>query len=215
MNDEQRRILELLFDGEAVDDDDPLGLDLPEAVVYLRQLALLRDLSRRHDPGSAFPPRLAVIIPRRLGSRNRAAALALAACLLLMAIAARRRPAGDRVPDPMAIAPPAASPNVEVAGGAAVLPWSRGPSVEVELYRWANAESPRREDAARIVLARVEGLHTRPASREVLALELANSAKGPVPRIDRSVSSHASPTPGPSRRPGPSGRRRPNHLPRA
>jgi hypothetical protein len=215
VNDERRQILERFFDGEAVNDDPRAAANEPEDDAYLRQLGLLRELSRRHDPASASPPRRAVVIPPRPGFRKYAAILALAASLLLMVFAARRWPMGDRVPHPMPVASPEASTNAEVVVDAAVVPRSRGPSVEIELYRWANAESPRREDAARIVLARVEGLHARPASREVLALELANSVTGSVPRIARSVSSHATTTPGPSRRPAPSNRHRPIHPPRA
>jgi hypothetical protein len=215
VNDERRQSLERFFDGEAVNDDPRVAADEPEADAYLRQLGLLRELARRHDPASACPPQRSVVIPPRPGFRKYAAILALAASLLLMVFAARRWPPGDRVPHPMPVASPTASPNAEVVVDATVMPRSRGPSVEVKLYRWANAESPRREDAARIVLARVEGLHARPASREVLALELANSMTGSVPRLARSVSSHATTTPGSSRRPAPSNRNRPAPSPRA
>ncbi len=214
MNDEQRLLLERLFDGEPVDDPRALADDA-DARAYLRQLALLRELSLRHDPAATQSRRCPMAFPPRRRGRTFAKRMALAASLLLMALLARHVRRTDREPASTPPAPAKSSVSAAVASVATIRPQSHRTPMEVRIYRWANAASPGREDAARIVLSRVEPLHGRPASHEVLALELANSTAGSVPRLLRSVSSHATSTPGSSRRPVPSNRPRPLSPPRA
>ncbi len=212
MNDDRRKILERLFDDELAADDPIAAADDAEARVYLAQLALLRELSRRHDPASTKIGRRPTVPQTRFKLRSLAITAALAASFLLTASLVRKRPPADRPPELVSNAPAKSS---SVAVGATVRPRAQRPSMEVELYRWANAASPRREDEARSVLSHVDGIHARPASREVLALELANSPSGLIPRLPRSRSSHATSSSGSNRKPFPSHRHRSVSSPRA
>ncbi|MGO9464681.1 MAG: hypothetical protein ACLQVF_11085, partial [Isosphaeraceae bacterium] len=94
-------------------------------------------------------------------------------------------------------------------------PRSPRPTLEVELYRWANESSPYPDDAAGVVLSRVGSLRGRHASREILALELANATPGSAIKIPRSEASPATATPGLIRKPGSSRRHRFSSSPRA
>ena len=185
MNIERRQSLERLFDREPPVGDPAESADDPEARVYLRQLDALRALSRRHDPSASAAIRRPPTLPPRRGRPPVAGLIALAASLLLSASLAwpGRRP--DRV---SGVATAVKLGRSEITEVPPAIPRPPRPSVEVELYRWANAASPGREDAARILLSGVEAGRGRRSSREVLALVLANSSEGPAASLARSVS---------------------------
>jgi len=94
-------------------------------------------------------------------------------------------------------------------------PRSPRPPLEVELYRWANHLSPYREGSAGVVLPRVGSLQQRPASQEILALELANATPGSAIKIPRPEASSPTATPGSLRKSGSSRRHRLFASPRA
>jgi hypothetical protein len=217
VNDERRLALERFFDGEADADDPRVAADGPEARDYLRRLGLLRDLARRHDPAADLPSRRPVVVPPRPRGRIVATALALAAGVLFLFLSFAARSGLRTGREPASL--PAGGPQPTASAGVAVAATARSrsprPPLEVELYRWANASSPHREEAARVVLSRVASLHGRPASREILALELANATPGSFVKLPRSVAPQAAATPGSIRRPGPSRRHRPSPSPKA
>lgn len=185
MNDELRMRLGRHFDGEPP--EAPLGdpADGPEARAYLRQLDALRELARRHDPAARSPHRCAVVFPVRPRRRVLAATMALAASMLVGVIALRTQPRAVPV-----VAPRTAS-GLRVAATHRVR--TARPPLEVEIYRLANSASPERDDVVRAVLSWGEPRHGRAASREVLALELANAPPGLAPRLARSAATHAGP----------------------
>jgi hypothetical protein len=207
--------MERLFDGEPVADDACEAAAAAESLAYLRRLGLLRELAQRHDPAAAAPPRLPVFVPPRSRRRIFATVLALAASVWFATLAVRY---GVRTnPEPASI--PTGPPRPSARAGVAVAStaWARSPRppLEVELYRWANESSPYREDAAGVVLSRVGSLQGRPASREILALELANATPGSAVKLPRSVASQATATPDSIRKPGSSRRHRLSPSPRA
>jgi hypothetical protein len=189
MNDERRLLLERLFDGEARAQDHLSEGDDPQARAYLRQLELLRALARRHDPDAEAPARrsgAAVDRPRR---RALTVSLAVAASLMITALGMRF---GMRT-KPATIPPPAGPSRSGLIAATNQARVSR-PSLEVELFRWANAISPRREDAVAGVLARVASPRGRSPAREVLVLELANATPGSSAKLPRSIGSHTAAT---------------------
>ncbi len=215
MNDERRQILERLFDGEPVADDPRDAADDDESLGYLRQLSLLRELALRHDPTAAIPPRRPVYVPPRSRRRILATVLAVAASVLFMVLMINygRRTDRELASIPAARARPSAGTNV--ADEQTASPRSPRPPLEVELYRWANESSPYRDDAAGVALSRVGAHHGRPASREILALELANAVPGSAVNFPRSVGSRASASPGSVRKLGSSRRHQISPSPRA
>jgi hypothetical protein len=215
MNDERRQTLERLFDGEPVGDDAHDAADDAESLAYLRRLSLLRELALRHDPAAAVSPRRPVLIPPRSRRRISATLLALAASVLVMALAVRYglRTDPERNSIPSDSSGPAATEGLVVSSAAS--PRSPRPPLEVELYRWANESSPYRDDAAGVVLPRAGSFEGRPASREILALELANATPGSAVNFPRSVVSRATASPGSTRKFGSSRRHRPTPSPRA
>ncbi len=197
MNDELRRILERRFDGEPAADDPRDAADDAESLAYLRGLSLLRELALRHDPAAAALPRRPVLIAPRSRRRRLATVLALAASVLFMALMVRFGRRDD--PKPRSILASSGRPSAvaSVAAGPTVSPRSPHPSLEVELYRWANESSPYTEVAAGVLLSRFASLHGRPASREILVLEAANAYHGlaiifPRPAFSRSRTSPGS-----------------------
>ena len=209
MNDERRLLLERLFDGEARADDQRSADDDPQARAYLRQLELLRALARCHDPAAVVPARLSVAVVDRPRRRALTVTLAVAASLMITALAIRFG-LGTKSGT---IPPPAGPARPGRVAATIQVPASR-PSLEVELYRWANAISPRREDAAAGVLARVVSLRGRSPAREVLVLELANATPGSSAKLPRSVVSHAAATSPSIRRPAANHRHRLSSPPR-
>jgi hypothetical protein len=215
VNDERRRILERLFDGEPVELDPGDAGDDPESLAYLRRLSLLRQLALVHDPAAAAPSRQALFVPPRSRQRIRAAILALAASVLFMTFMVHhgRRTGPEPASIPAAPAWPAAGKGVVDARKAGFR--SPRPPLEVELYRWANACSPYQEDAAGVALSRAGSLEGRPAAREILVLELANAAPGSAVKLPRAVASQATTTRGLIRKPESSRRHRTSASTRA
>jgi hypothetical protein len=208
MNDERRLLLERLFDGEARADDLRSMDDDPEARAFLRQLKLLRALARRHDPSAETQARRSESIVDRPQRRALTVPLAVAASLLITALAIRF---GTGTKPGMT--PPQAGPSRPASVAATNKVRALRPSLEIELYRWANAISPRREDAAADVLARVASLRGRSAVREVLVLELANAIPSISARLPRSIGSHVSAMATTIRRPAALHRHRPSSTP--
>jgi hypothetical protein len=215
LNDERRQILERLFDGEPIVDEQCYEADDAESLAYIRQLGLLRELALRHDPAAAFPAQRPLLVPPRSRRRALSAVLALAASVLFTALVVHYGRRADPGPSsiPGAIAWPSVDTNV--ANGRSASPRSPRPPLEVELYRWANESSPYRDDAAGVALSRVGSLQGRPASREILALELANGIPGSAVNFPRSFAARATASPGSVRKIGSSRRHRPNPSPKA
>jgi hypothetical protein len=215
VNDERRQILERLFDGELVVDDSRDEADDAESLAYLRRLSLLRELALSYDPAAAVPPRRPVHVPQRSRRRIFATALAMAASVWFMVLMVLHRRRTDPEPASIPAAPAWPSAGTSVADARIASPRSPRPPLEVELYRWANESSPYRDDAARVALSRVRSLRGRPASREILALELANAIPGSAVSFPRSVASRTTVSPGSSRKFGSSRRLRPSPSPGA
>ncbi|MFI5455401.1 MAG: hypothetical protein ACHRXM_08105 [Isosphaerales bacterium] len=215
MNDERRKTLERLFDGEPVFDDPRDEADDAESLAYLRRLSLLRELALRHDPAAAVPSRRPVLIHPRSRRRTFATVLALAASVLFMAVMVHYARLADPVPASIPAAPAWPAAGTSIADARIASPRSPRPPLEVELYRWANESSPYPDDAAGVALSRFGSLEGRHASREILTLELANSMPGPAVNFPRSVASRASSSSGTLRRFGSSRRHRPSLSPRA
>jgi len=215
MNDERRQILERLFDGERVADDPRDAADDDESLGYIRQLSLLRELALRHDPAAAVPPRRPVHVPPRSRRRIFATVLAMAASVLFVVLIVNygRRTDPERASIPAARGWPSAG-TID-AGAQRASRRSRRPPLEVALYRWANESAPYRDDAAGVALSRLGSLHGRPASREILALELANAVPGSAVNFPRSVASRATASPVSVRKFGSSRRHQLSPTPRA
>ncbi len=215
MNAERRQILERRFDGEPLTDDPREVLDDAESLAYLHRLRLLRQLAQAHDPAAAMPRRRSVVIPPRSRQRVVAALAALAASLVFVTAFALYRGRTDSGLAALSVAFDRPTAGAIVAQAATSNPRLPRPSLEVELYRWANQRSPHGPDAAGVVLPRVGSPQGRSASREILALELANSTPGAAFRIPRSVGSLATAAPGSIRKGGTSRRHRPIPSPKA
>ncbi|MGO9920337.1 MAG: hypothetical protein ACLQIB_37305 [Isosphaeraceae bacterium] len=215
MNDARREILERLFDGEPVAGDPRDAADDAESLAYLQRLSLLRELARRHDPAAALPARQPAFVPPRSRRRILATLLAVAASVLFAALVLRNGSRAKLERASIPSEPPPSCAHDEGAVTAPARPRSPRPTLEVELYRWANESSPYPDDAAGVVLSRVGSLRGRHASREILALELANATPGSAIKIPRSEASPATATPGLIRKPGSSRRHRFSSSPRA
>lgn len=165
MNDERRLELERYFDEELPPDRRAEVARLlagdDEARRHLLRLSRLRALARAHrieaGRGVARPPR------RRWSAAARAAAAALAASVAAVVLWPAP-PALDvpAVPDP-APAPVAARPGSHPSGR------------EVEAYTWANEAERNPGAAANAILRSTRRAERRPASAEILALNLANA----------------------------------------
>ncbi len=215
MNDERRQVLERLFDGEPAVQDPRDEADDAESLAYVRRLSLLRELALRHDPAAAIPPGQPVLVPLRSRRRTVAAVLALAASVLFVALMVHHGRRAHPGPASIPAAPSSPSAGSSVADARIAGSRSPRPPLEVELYRWANESPPYRDDAAGVALSRVGTLQGRPASREILALELANAIPGSAVNFPRSVASRATASPGSIRKFGSSRRHRPTPSPRA
>ncbi len=90
----------LYFDGEPAAND-PREADDAESRAYLRQLSLLRELARRHDPAAAATPRQPVFVLPRSRRQILATILALAA----------RKPGSSRRRRPSPSPSPSRSPS--------------------------------------------------------------------------------------------------------
>ena len=215
MNDDRRQILARCFDGESVVDDPHEAVKDAESLAYLRRLSLLRELAVRHDPAAAGSPRQPVFVVPRSRWPIPATIVAVAASLVFMIVIRRDGPRADRESGSIADARarPAAGPST--ARVPIRIRRSPQPPLEVELYRWANESAPYREDSAGVVLSLASRLVGRPASREILALVLANATPGSSIKLPRLVASRATSTPGSVRKLGTSRRHRPSPLPRA
>jgi hypothetical protein len=214
MNDERRLILERRFDGESRADDPIEAADDAESLAYLRRLSLLRQLALKHDPAGTVPPRRPLFVPDRSRGRISAIILALAASVLFMTLLVHNGWRTDLGPASIPAASAWPSVGTTVADAVIASPRSPRPPLEVELFRWANAFSPYQEDAAGVALARVGSLQGRPASREILALELANTTPGSAVKFPRLLASQAKAPPGSFRKPGSSRRHRSTSSPR-
>jgi hypothetical protein len=158
--------IERLFDGELPPSDRRRVLDAlendPEARLHLNRLTRLRELARRHDPAGKRPEvRPFTSLPHSRPWRPAlAAAVAAVALLSRLGGPARVEPV---IPLPLAIGP-ATRPIAAPAG-----------TLEVELYRWANAPGRVAGQAARLVLSSSTAPRKRSPADEILALELANA----------------------------------------
>jgi hypothetical protein len=215
MNDERRQILERLFDGEPAVDDPRDEADDAGSLAYVRRLSLLRELALRHDPAAAILPGRPVLVPLRSRRRDLAIVLAIAASVLFVTLMVHHGRRADPRPASIPASPPSPSAGSSVAGARIASPRSPCPPLEVALYRWANESAPYRDDAAGVALSRVGSLQGRPASREILALELANAIPGSAVNFPRSVISRTTASPGSIRKFGSSRRHRPASSPKA
>lgn len=206
MNESQRLRLERDFDGElpAAERDDlrrELAHD-PDASRHLDQLAALRTLARAHDPAArpavAAPTVVAFRPPRRRLRRIAVPAAVAAGFVLALTVPWGRQVARKSVP------PRAASPQPDAVAVRPVRPLAlpRTP-LEIELIRLSNAPARGPERAARAVLSRKGSSRRRPASREILALELANGSPRAAVSLPKAAVSPGASTPGPIRRPLP------------
>jgi hypothetical protein len=193
MNDQHRQYLERLFDGELVADQPDGAAQDAESRGYLRRLGLLRELALAHDPAGAIRPRRSVFVPPRSRRPIVATILTLAASVLFVTFMVHHGRRTDPGPALIPGAPQWPTAGERVAVASINSPRSPRPPLEVELYRWANESSPCRDDAAGVALSRVGSLEGRPASREILALELANAIPGSAVNIPRSVTSRSTP----------------------
>jgi hypothetical protein len=202
MNDKRKLLLERYFDGELpAEARDALHRELagdPAASRHLDQLGVLRKLARAHDPTA-----------RRRRSGWFVAAGALAASLLLIVLSAPRIRPAVRGPASSSAESPEA---ISVAVRPTAVPSSAAIPLEVELIRLANAPSRGPEGAARAVLSRVPGSPSqrRPASQEILALELANGSPRAPLALPRAAATPGVTASGPARRHPPSTR---SHVP--
>ena len=216
MNSERRQMLERLFDGEPAEDDPLDEQNDAESLAYLRKLAMLREIAQKHDPSAAIEPRRPSTSAATPLRRIAPALLAMAATLaLIVVVRDQLRDSGDRKVTRVDVPSSAKAPIDDPI----ILKASRRPprpSLEVQLYRWANASPSSAENVAGLVLSRRGGdSKSRRASREILALELANAEPGSTPRIPRLKEAGASTVTGSSRKSGSTHRPRYSHSPRA
>jgi hypothetical protein len=155
------------------------------------------------------------VIPGRRRRRMLVAAMALAASVSFISWTARYGLWTNRPSVPIPSDPLRSSAGASVPVAAPASPRLPRPPLEVELHRWANEASPGREEAARVVLSRVVSLPGRSTSREIFALELANSTPGSDVKFPMSIVPHATSTPGSIHRPLPLRRVRSSSSPRA
>jgi hypothetical protein len=167
MNDQTRQALERYFDGELSADDADLAFRLSreaEARRYLDQLAALRGLAVRHRRLAC--PLDIPLTPRRRYSRVWAVALAAS---VVAVVVGRFLATSVRPGEALVNASPA---RIDVEHSPDRLVRAR----DVAIYTWANAAQRRPERAARALLVPRTNSGKRPATVEILILELANAS---------------------------------------